>query len=114
MDSAASWDAPVLFWIASRIGEHREIVTTMRNQVSRGDKASFLADVELRPPALEDGRGLVPVGGALGQVRGALEVAVGRCANRPAQDAMREVAAVRYFDILAEITDRSTQKGALL
>jgi len=57
---------------------------------SRGPEP-FLADIDLRPLPLPDPQGMEPVGLALGQGRGALEVAVTRSAHRPTQAAMRTV-----------------------
>jgi len=51
----------------------------------------FLADLDLRPLPLPDPQGMESVGLALGQGRGALEVAVTRSAHRPTQAVMRTV-----------------------
>ena len=61
-----------------------------------GGGRPFLGDIELRPLTLADSRGLEPVGLALGQGGGALEVAVTRAAHRPAQATMRGVWSARH------------------
>ena len=45
--------------------------------------APFLNDIELRPLTLDNDRGLEPVGLALGNGQGVLEVAVMRATHRP-------------------------------
>ncbi|MFO8012448.1 MAG: hypothetical protein R6X20_03985, partial [Phycisphaerae bacterium] len=52
---------------------------------------TFLADLDLRPLNLPNDHNLEPVGLALGQGQGALEVAVMRAPRRPTQVAMRTV-----------------------
>ena len=68
----------------------------MESRRVTGGATSFLADTELRPLAIEDLRGLEPVGLALGQGGGALEVAVTRASHRPAQASMRAVWNARH------------------
>jgi len=63
---------------------------------SSREERSFLAEVELRPFRLDSGRGLQPVGLALGQGGGALEVAVTQAARKPAQATMRAVWKARH------------------
>ena len=63
----------------------------MAARQASGQAGPFLSEVELRPLQLPDGRGLEPVGLALGQGQAALEVAVTRSSRRPTQAAMRDV-----------------------
>ena len=63
----------------------------MATSPASGDPGAFLADIELRPFRLADEPGLVPVGLAIGQGRGGLEVAVTRADHRPTQQVMRAV-----------------------
>ena len=54
------------------------------------DSGSFLADLELRPLTLADAGPFDPIGLAIGQGSGGLEVAVTRCQRRPTQDKLRD------------------------
>lgn len=68
----------------------------MAEQATTHGQQSFLRDVELRPLRIEDSRGLEAIGLALGQGRGALEVALTRSSRRPAQATMRAVWKARH------------------
>lgn len=68
----------------------------MAKRATTNDQRSFLADVELRPLRIEDNRGLEPAGLALGEGRGALEVAIMRSSRQPAQATMRGVWKARH------------------
>lgn len=68
----------------------------MANRATTNGQRSFLADVELRPLRIEDNRGLEPAGLALGEGRGALEVALTQSSRRPAQATMRAVWKARH------------------
>jgi len=61
----------------------------MATSPASGESGPFLADIELRPFRLADDLGLAPVGLAIGQGRGGLEVAVTLAAHRPTQAVMR-------------------------
>lgn len=61
-----------------------------------GSARDFLSDVELRPLILSDSQGLEPVGLALGQGGGALEVAITCATHRPAQVTMRSIWNARH------------------
>jgi len=68
----------------------------MMQEPTTSSNQSFLGGVELRPLSIEDNRGLQPVGLALGQGHGALEVAITRCPHRPAQATMRTAWKARH------------------
>ena len=61
-----------------------------------GNPGPFLADIELRPFRLADEAGLAPVGLAIGQGRGGLEVVVTQAAHRPTQQVMRSAWNARH------------------
>lgn len=68
----------------------------MAARFTTGGERRFLADIDLRPLILADNRGLEPVGLALGQGGGALEIVVTRATHRPAQATMRGVWNARH------------------
>jgi len=68
----------------------------MATSPASGGTEPFLTDIELRPFRLADEPGLVPVGLAIGQGRGGLEVAVTRSAHRSTQQVMRTAWNVRH------------------